>query len=236
MNKEIFKDIPGYEGIYQVSNLGNVKSLAREILLRGKYPFISKEKILKPCNNKIGYYTVSLNKYGKKKYMAIHVLVAMAFLGHVPSGHNVEVDHKNDIKTDNKVENLQLLSGDEHRRKPKKSMNTSSEYTGVSWYKPNNKWKANLFIYGKHKHLGYFTDELEAHEAYKKALEMYNNGDLSFMQSKKSSQYKGVNWDKSQNKWLSRIYINGKSKHLGYFTDEHQAHLAYQKALENLYN
>jgi hypothetical protein len=169
-NTEIFKDIPGYEGIYQVSNMGNVKSLSRENISNGIIRYKSKEKILTPSKDCDGYYKVDLSKDGKPKTMAVHKLVAMAFLGHIPNGHNVEVDHKNDIKNDNRLENLQLLSGAEHRRKPKKSMNTSSQYTGVSWYKRLNKWAAAIAINGKNKHLGLFTDEYEAHLAYEKAL------------------------------------------------------------------
>jgi hypothetical protein len=226
MQKEIFKDIPNYEALYQVSNLGNVKSL--------NYGRTGNEKILKPRNNKSGYYTIVLYKEGNKKTTSIHVLVAMAFLGHVPNGHNVEVDHKNDIKNDNRLENLQLLSGAEHRRKPKKSMNTSSQYTGVTWCKNANKWKSGIYIDGKQKHLGLFTDDKEAYENYKKALEMYNNQDFSFMQSKKSSQYTGVCWHKKANKWIAEIKIDGKRKYLGLFTDEYEAHLAYQRALNDL--
>jgi hypothetical protein len=236
MNKEIFKDILGYEGIYQVSNLGNVKSLSREKLVRGKHPAIIKGKILNPINNGKGYYRVPLYKDGKPKNISIHILVAQAFLGHIPDGtHKIEVDHKNGIKSDNRVENLQLLTGVEHRRKTAKNMKNSSKYTGVCWDKKANKWMAQIKIDGKNKYLGYFTDEYEAHLEYQKALEMYNNGDLSFLKPKKySSQYKGVSWNKKSNKWQSSIYIDGKKKYLGLFENEYDAHLAYEKALSEL--
>jgi hypothetical protein len=169
-NIEIFKDIPGYEGLYQVSDLGNVKSLSREVLNRGEFPAIVKEKILKINIVKSGYYLVGLCKEGKVKTMSVHVLVAMAFLGHIPDGNKIEVDHKNEIKTDNRVENLQLLSGVEHRRKPKKSRNTSSKYTGVNWHKTSSKWRAEIRINGKPKNLGYYTTEYQAHYAYQSVL------------------------------------------------------------------
>ena len=226
MNKEIFKDIPNYEGTYQVSNLGNVKSLGNEKT--------RKEKILKPRNNGNGYYTIRLCKESKCKNITVHALVAMAFLNHVPDGHKIEVDHKNDITTDNRLENLQLLTGADHRMKTSKNRNPSRQYTGVCWHKVTKKWMAQIQIEGKNKYLGLYETEIEAHLAYQKVLEMYNNGDLSFMKSKKSSQYKGVSWYKNCNKWRARIKIGGKSKHLGFFADEYQAHLVYQKALENL--
>jgi hypothetical protein len=172
MQKEIFKDIVGYEGLYQVSNLGNVKSLSRKILIRGEHLGKIKEKILKPSDNGDGYYKLVLCKDGKQKSIAVHILVAIAWLNHVPDGtHKIEVDHKNDIKSDNRLENLQLLKNREHKAKTSKNIKTSSQYTGVYWHKKSNKWRAQIKIDGKSKHLGLFSDEHEAHLAYQKALE-----------------------------------------------------------------
>jgi len=119
---EIFKDIPGYEGIYQVSDLGRVKSLK-----------FNKEKILKPGVNNHGYYTVVLCK-GKRKTINVHQLVAMAFLNHEPCGYNgLIVDHKDNNPLNNRLSNLQLISQRENTSKDKKG---SSKYTGVSWNNP----------------------------------------------------------------------------------------------------
>jgi len=90
MTREIWKDIDGYVGIYQISNLGNSKN--------------KKEKILRPKNNK-KYKQVALNKNGKKKFFFVHRLVAKAFIDN-PKQLN-EVNHKNENTTDNRVENLE---------------------------------------------------------------------------------------------------------------------------------
>jgi hypothetical protein len=170
MQEEIFKDIPNYEGLYQVSNLGNVKSLSREVLKKGKY--ISKEKILKGGKDKDGYYIVSLCKDRKPKTMKVHILVAMAFLGHVPIGTNkICIDHINNIKNDNRLENLQLLTNRQNISKAFLGKKTSSQYIGVSWCKRRNIWRANIYTDGKRKSLGYFKTEIEAHLTYQKALE-----------------------------------------------------------------
>lgn len=77
--KEIWKDIKDYEGQYQVSNLGNVRSLTRKVnTFNGQR--ITKGKILKPLKTNTGYYRVCLKKHQKNKYIFIHKLVAQAFL------------------------------------------------------------------------------------------------------------------------------------------------------------
>jgi len=126
------------------------------------------ERILKPAPNYRGYLTVVLSKEGKNKTFKIHQLVAMGFLCHTPSGLEVVVDHKNDDKTDNRLENLQLISNRKNLTRSKK--NNTSKYPGVCWDKSRSKWKASAFISGRNQHIGSFTDELEAAKAYKNAV------------------------------------------------------------------
>lgn len=96
---EIFKDIEGYEGLYQISNLGNVKALGNG----GSNT--SKERILKPTKNQKGYLYVGLCKEGKRKKYKIHRLVAQMFL---PNSNNfTEINHKDEDKTNNQVTNLE---------------------------------------------------------------------------------------------------------------------------------
>ena len=101
MQEEIWKAIPGYEGIYEVSDLGRVKSLGNNKT--------RKEKILKFSNNRKGYYKLNLFKNANTKTYEIHQLVAMAFLNHIPSKSKKVIDHINNVKTDNRLENLQYL-------------------------------------------------------------------------------------------------------------------------------
>lgn len=106
---EIWKDVQGYEGLYQVSNLGRVKSL-----IRGYY--WQKERILKPRKNHDGYLRFTLCKDGKTKTFYIHRLVAVAF---IPNPENKpQIDHINAIKTDNTVNNLRWVTAKENVRNP----------------------------------------------------------------------------------------------------------------------
>ena len=96
MIEEIWKDISGYPN-YQVSNLGRVKSLGND---KNR-----KEKILKSSKEGWGYLQVLLSKDGKSKYFKVHRLVASAFLDN--SNNLPEVNHKDEDKTNNRVENLE---------------------------------------------------------------------------------------------------------------------------------
>jgi len=156
METEIWKDIKDYEGLYQISNLGRVKSL-----------YFNNERILKVQQKTNGYFIVSLCKDAINKTKKVHQLVAIAFLGHIPCGNNLVVDHINRIKTDNHLENLQVITHRENLSKDKKG---TSKYTGVSWCKRNKKWFCSIRINKIQKQLGYFKIELEAHQAYQLAL------------------------------------------------------------------
>lgn len=165
MQNEIWKTIDGYEN-YQVSNLGNVKSLPRHVNCNGGIKFI-KERFLKPGLSK-GYKNVILYKELKSKSFKVHKLVAMTFLNHVPCGYKLVVDHINDIKTDNRVENLQIVTQRENSYKTQGRY--SSKYKGVFYYKTRNKWVSKIYVNGKQNFLGYFTSEVEASNAYKIAI------------------------------------------------------------------
>jgi hypothetical protein len=166
--KEIFKDIPNYEGLYQVSNLGRVKSLERKTESGRGWLITTKEKILTQSADSNGYYCVGISKYSITKTRTVHQLVAITFLNHKPNGRILVVNHKNFNKQDNRVENLEIVTMRENSNK--KHLPSSSKYVGVSWKKENKKWMASIDINGKRKHLGYFNCELEASNAYQQQL------------------------------------------------------------------
>jgi hypothetical protein len=155
---EIWKDIEGYEGHYQVSSLGRLKSLKK-----------IEEKILKPIASSDNYLRIWLFKNGKRETKMVHQLVAIAFLNHKPSGMVLVIDHINDIRTDNRVDNLQIVPNRFNVCKTQGKY--SSKYKGVYWVEKVKKWRSTIVIDKKVKQLGYFINEEEASKAYQKAVQ-----------------------------------------------------------------
>lgn len=113
MEKEIWKDIPGYDG-YQASSLGRIRSKTRRTKRSGTDSYWTYQgKIISPSHNRAGYLGVVLRISNKTISKNVHVLVAITFLGPRPEG--CEVDHINRIKDDNRVENLRWLSAYENK-------------------------------------------------------------------------------------------------------------------------
>lgn len=104
---EKWKDIEGYEGLYQISNMGNVRSLDRIISYKNncKHRKLSGKLMRKNYDSNTCYYKISLCKNGIPSKIFIHRLVAQAF---IPNPDNLQVvNHKNSIRTDNCVDNLE---------------------------------------------------------------------------------------------------------------------------------
>ena len=158
---ETYKGIPGHKD-YEVSNLGNVR------VLRGITPLGRKRKArnLKASLGSKGYMRVSIYPAGK---FEVHQLVAMAFLGHVPCGLKVVVDHIDNNKLNNNLNNLQLLT---IRRNTSKDSINSTGYLGVKLESrgSTNKYIAQIRIDGKQKHLGTFNTPQEASKVYQAKL------------------------------------------------------------------
>lgn len=113
MKEEIWKDIKGYEGSYQVSNLGRVKGLRREVFKRGICTL--PESIMKQRLS-FGYCRICLTQNGMRGYYFVHRLVADAF---IPNPENKpEIDHINTVKNDNRIENLQWATKSENAQNP----------------------------------------------------------------------------------------------------------------------
>ena len=159
---ENWKPVKGFEGLYEVSDQGRVRSLRRNI-------------ILKP-NNVKGYMQLDLRKDGKRNMLYVHQIVAMTFLDY-SLDDDLEVDHIDFDKANNKLDNLQILTHRENslRYFEKTIDERATDYVGVNIEKRTGKYFAKIFVDGKQKNLGTFDTAEEAQEAYleasKKALD-----------------------------------------------------------------
>lgn len=161
---EEFREVVGYEGKYQVSNFGRVRTLQAN----GEAGYI-----LKPWLAGKGYPQVGLIANGTREAVYVHVIIAMAFLDHVPNGHERVIDHIDGNKQNNYLWNLRIVTNRENLNAHRVDRDRmDSPYPGVS--RTATKWKARIYHDKKQRHLGVFDTELEAANAYQVALEEIN--------------------------------------------------------------
>jgi hypothetical protein len=154
LQNEMWIDIPNYENIYQISNMGRVKSLTRIIENKKGQIQKYKGKILSPRLSNRGYFQINLSENNKTTLFSLHRLVMLTFVG--PS--NLLVDHIDRNPENNKLENLRYVTNQEN--------NFNRGAKGYSYRKNNNKWVSCLRINGESIYLGVFDTELESKNAY----------------------------------------------------------------------
>ena len=159
--QEVWKDIPGYEGLYQASTLGQIKSL--NYLRTGK----AKNLKVQPCGKHLQYFFVSLSIKGNNKYILVHQLIAMTFLDHIRDGHKLVIDHIDCDTKNNKLSNLKIVTSKENLNKEK---NINSKLpSGINFSRKG--FSAKI-------HLGWFKTVEEASAAYQSALTKINNNGI----------------------------------------------------------
>jgi len=161
MLTEQFKPIKGYEGLYEISNFGRVKS------------FHKKPHLLSDRFDSSGYKQVLLCKEKIQKSFIVHLLVWDHFGDNLRNGLELQVDHIDNNKLNNKIDNLQLLTNRQNSTKQFLTIQKSSKFVGVCWDKSRNKWIVGIKINKKRINLGRFYDENEAAEVYQTALRKY---------------------------------------------------------------
>lgn len=149
---EEWRDIKGYEGIYQVSNRGNVRSLDRKKIQMSRHGTLMEKRyhgfLLTPTGNGYGYLIIGLTKDGKRKNHYVHRLVADAFIPN--HEHHDQVNHKDYNKQNNAADNLEWIAQDENVRysranmeKPRATAKQTS--TGERYItKKGNMWRLNI--------------------------------------------------------------------------------------------
>ena len=224
LENEVWKDVPGYEGYYQVSDLGRVKSLARRIMYRESISRCQdvSEKILtrtkvKKVKGKRIYYYVKISKGSKWDSVPVHKLSAMAFLEYTPCGYKAVIDHKDNVSTNNRLSNLQITSA---RHNTSKDRINKTGYTGVSWNSSGKKWAARINKDGFYYSLGLFNTKEEASLRYQEASKNLD----SLRRPIKTSKYTGITFNKNSRKWIARPVVNGKQVQIGQANTEEEAY------------
>lgn len=159
--EEIWKPIPGYEGLYEASNWGRIKSVRWKTLT----------KILKQNPRSDGYLSVAICKESQKT-MPVHKLVFMTFHydRYISRATKMVIDHIDNIRTNNNLDNLQLITNRLNSSKNCKDKIKSSKYVGVNWSTRESRWRSTISINGKREHLGNFRNEEDASRAYQNRL------------------------------------------------------------------
>lgn len=173
-----------------------------------------------------GRLRVCLYKNGTKKNREVHQLVAIAFLNHTQSGHTRVVDHIDGDFLNNNVENLRIVTQRENSstcfRSDRNLM--ASKFPGVHMSSKKKMWRSIIRVDGRGIHLGYYSDELDAANAYSNAVKSLENGTLKeylkFIAFSSSSKYRNVSWSKAAKKWHAYDRLNGKRVYIGIFSNE----------------
>lgn len=173
------RPVPGYEGHYEVDSLGNVFSLKR-----------GRRMQMRSSKSSRGYLQVQLFTQGQFKTIQVHVLVAMAFLDHTRCGHEIEVDHIDQNRLNNKKSNLRTVVQPLNALNRKVQDRNQSGVTGVIWSKWVKKWIASIRVDWKLIHLGCFVDVDEAIEARRGAENLRIDELLIFRESLRSKNLK----------------------------------------------
>lgn len=189
--QEEWRDVPNYEGYYQASNLGRIRSIKRTILTKKGFRKI-KGFIINPyVNKKNRYYSFSVSVCNVKKTINVHSFVYYAFnrLASVKKGYFV-IDHIDNNPLNNKIENLQLVTNRINGSKDR--INGTSKYVGVYWRKDRSIWQSQISINKKViKILTHKNEEL-CLKAYQEALlniDLYNGDNVEFRKLVKSKLF-----------------------------------------------
>ena len=168
--QEEWKDIKNYEGLYQVSNLGDVKSNGRTYIDSSGRNQAKRPRMLKQFIDTKGYYNVKLCNFNEKTQKT-HLLVWDTFGNSERNGSILMVDHIDENKRNNRIDNLQLLS---NRENVSKSIQKYKKLPiGVT--KVGRRYRSLITKKKKSIHLGYFDTIKEAHQAYLQKLSEFEN-------------------------------------------------------------
>lgn len=231
--QEIWKDIPEWEGLYQASTLGRIRSLDRTYIDSIGRCTTRKGRIRIPHINASGYYYTLMVEKERRLAKTYHRLVALTF---IPNQQNkCCVNHKDGDKLNNRLDNLEWVTVRENSAHwIENSTTMSSNFPGVTLDKQTGLWAANIFLEDSNYYLGKYVNESEAKIAYDTALKDWEEKYIipHYRNPTYSSKYKCVYYNEINKNWYYQIREGGKSFSHGGFISEDMAHDTYIKTLE----
>jgi hypothetical protein len=108
----------------------------------------------------------------KRKYYLVHRVIYELHNGPIPK--EMQIDHVNGIRDDNRIDNLRLATQSQNNWNSSRRKDNTSGYKGVVWYKPTQKWVARIMVFGKNILLGYFLTKEDAYNARRNAEKFYH--------------------------------------------------------------
>lgn len=170
---EVWIPVKGYEGFYECSTEGRIKSLPKllpKTIKRGAFWTIG--QILNPKYlNPDGYLLVTLyDGNNKANTKSIHTFIFYSFNPNAKPKRGFEIDHLDNDKLNNRPNNLNQITSRANSTKRSLQKIKSSKYTGVYWDSSRNKWHSSIRINKKTISLGRYADEAQAAEAYQAKL------------------------------------------------------------------
>lgn len=215
LENEVWKDLDGYEGIYQISNLGRVKSFKNNL----------EGKILKVgSDNK--YQAKTFTKDGNRKSIYIHRLVLETFT----YKSEEDVDHINGLKNDNRLTNLRYLP---HRDNINCYYDSKNGKHGATLVAIRNNWRSTIRLENERYFLGNFSSKEEAHNAYKTARDNWEKyKKLPYIKKLKISKSIGVYRVESTGKFCTYFQKGYYNIYLGTYDTEEEAYKVYENAVK----
>lgn len=229
--KEQWGDINSFDGYYQVSNLGRIKYTGKPYTDKIGRVTPKKPRVRVQTVGRSGYLTVILRRNGKNVNCRVHRLVAETFIENIHG--KCCVNHKNLLKLDNNVNNLEWVTIRENSKHwIENDDKVLSNFIGVRYILKYNYWKAYIQIEKEEFLLGVFEDELKAKKMYEKALFDWETKGIKPThnnRSRFSSKFKGIYFNTQTCKWVSQFFIKKEFFHIGRFDTEIEAKDAYEK-------
>ena len=169
---EDIQPIKDFEDLYEISNYGYIISLAKTWIAGNGVNLVKPTTIMKTSLSK-GYERTILCKNKQQKQVFVHQLVWDHFGDKLRDNKLFQIDHKDENKLNNRIDNLQLITQRQNIAKSYKNKSKSS-FTGVTQDNRTKRWRSRMWVNGKNIHLGMFDKETDASNAYQNKLKELN--------------------------------------------------------------